>query len=155
LHRICVDESSAASRCKGRDVLDDPRFVVGGLNADQCRSGVDVLRPLRQCRSLDTPLVVDGKSSDGGRCGSCRLEHRHMLDRTDSDVLPRAMENPIVRLGCAARKNDIISAATHERRHIGACLIDRSARPAALGVNRRGIAVELERRKHGRARLGP
>ena len=170
-------------RADRRDRLQHADLVVGGHDADE--DGVRAERGVHR-RGIDEPAGVDAEPRHLDRPvrfeRGADVEHRGVLGRQGHDVASagaerahRAGDRQVVRLGGAAREDDVARPRADQRGDLTARVLDRLARRPAEGMlrarrvaealgevrqhrrddpriaRRRGVAVEIEG-IHSRAR---
>ena len=146
-----------------RDRLDDAGLVVGEHHRNKRTLGPSKARS--KSMKIDNAVAGDRQFLDrvGGKAAAAA--HRRMLDRRDKQpVAPALCGQPISSAGVSAsmlasvaplvKVTFLASAPTRAATCSRASSINSARRPA-LGMHRGGIAGQLQRGGHGRARLLP
>ena len=128
--------------------LDDASLVVGQHQRQERRALVT--RQLRrQCLEVDHAVPVD---ADDGSLGAGRQPYRIMFDgryQEPAPGRPGGAQRQVVGLAATAGEDDFVGAGADQAGNLGPRLFDGPPRRLARAVQRRGIASQPQRLRHG------
>ena len=158
LHRVGVEDNAvrAGDRADLADRHQRADFVVGGHDRDQNRPIVD--RVFQRAR-IDRAVAVHAEIRDAETFffqPSARFEHRGMFDCARNDMvalvpqrLRDALDRPVIALGAARRKINLVGRRVNRAGYLFARKIDRAQRFPSVKMLRRTVAELLRKiRQH-------